>query len=460
MSEENTHRLVELAAEAYVYGYPLVFDLTMVETCLHKGFGSMAPAPFNHFTHSDRLADAGAHFVSVNNDTVYSIAQLDLSGGPVRLHVPDTVGAYYVMQFVDAWSNNFAYVGRRATGTEAGDWLVVPPGWAGTVPGDVRGVIDAPTSVVTIVGRNACDGPDDLAQRVRPLQEQLTLTHLEPGEHRTGLPAPDAGVPEALRFFEQLRVWMADFPPSAADRAYQDRFQPLGLLEEGPSPYVPAGAALVRALTEGLALGKERVEAASRPGAGDGTPGGSGGGWSMNPHLFDYNLDWFGVGTLDSSEWKIADREASYLARAVAARVGLWGNHGYEAVYAQTFQDADGAQLNGAHRYELRFEEPPPVEAFWSVTMYDTPDYYLVANPAGRYSVGDRTPGIVYGDDGSLTVHISRERPADPVAAANWLPAPEGDFRPMLRLYMPERSVLDGRYGIPAVRRVDGSAHG
>ncbi|MEW1690835.1 DUF1254 domain-containing protein [Streptomyces sp. NPDC091265] len=460
MSEENTHRLVELAAEAYVYGYPLVFDLMMVETCLHKGFGSMAPAPFNHFTHSDRLADADAHFVSVNNDTVYSIAQLDLSGGPVRLHVPDTGGAYYVMQFVDAWSNNFAYVGRRATGTEAGDWLVVPPGWAGTVPGDVRGVIDAPTSVVTIVGRNACDGPDDLAQRVRPLQEQLTLTHLEPGEHRTGLPAPDAGVPEELRFFEQLRVWMADFPPSAADRAYQDRFQPLGLLEEGPSPYVPAGAALVRALTEGLALGKERVEAASRPGAGDGTPGGSGGGWSMNPHLFDYNLDWFGVGTLDSSEWKSADREASYLARAVAARVGLWGNHGYEAVYAQTFQDADGAQLNGAHRYELRFEEPPPVEAFWSVTMYDTPDYYLVANPAGRYSVGDRTPGIVYGDDGALTVHISRERPADPVAAANWLPAPEGDFRPMLRLYMPERSVLDGRYGIPAVRRVDGSAHG
>lgn len=456
MSEENAHELVELAAEAYVYGYPLVFDLSMVETCLHKGFGSMAPAPFNRFTHSDRLADADAHFVSVNNDTVYSIAQLDLSGGPVRLHVPDTDGVYYVMQFVDAWSNNFAYVGRRATGTEAGDWLVVPPGWAGAVPDDVRGVIDAPTGVVTIVGRNACDGPDDLA-RVRPLQEQLTLTHLEPGEHRTGLPAPDAGVPEALRFFEQLRVWMADFPPSAADRAYQDRFQPLGLLEEGPSPYVPAGPVLVRALTEGLVRGKERVEAASRPGAGNGAGSGE---WSMNPHLFDYNLDRFGVGTIDSPEWKIADREASYLARAVAARVGLWGNHGYEAVYAQTFHDADGAQLNGAHRYELRFEEPPPVEAFWSVTMYDTPDYYLVANPAGRYSIGDRTPGIVYADDGSLTVHISRERPVDPVAAANWLPAPEGDFRPMLRLYMPERSVLDGRYGLPAVQRVDGSAHG
>ncbi|WP_327711331.1 DUF1254 domain-containing protein [Streptomyces sp. NBC_00464] len=456
MPEEHTNELVELAAEAYVYGYPLVFDLSMVETCLHKGFGSLPAAPFNQFSHSDRLADAEAHFVSVNNDTVYSIAQLDLSGGPVLLHVPDTDGAYYVLQFVDAWSNNFAYVGRRATGTEAGDWLVVPPGWAGTAPEDVRGVIDAPTTVVTIVGRNACDGPDDLERRVRALQEQLTLTHLEPGEHRTGLPAPDAGVPAELRFFEQLRVWMADFPPSAADRAYQDRFQPLGLLEEGPSPYVPAGSALVRALTEGLALGKERVEAASRSGAGDG----GGGGWSMNPHLFDYNLDWFGVGTIDSPEWKIADREASYPARAAAARVGLWGNHGYEAVYAQTFHDAAGAPLSGAHRYELRFEESPPVDAFWSVTMYDTPDYFLVANPAGRYSIGDRTPGIVRADDGSLTIHISRERPADPAEAANWLPAPEGEFRPMLRLYMPQRAILDGKYEIPAVRRVGEAGRG
>ncbi|HEY9331586.1 MAG TPA: DUF1254 domain-containing protein [Streptomyces sp.] len=448
MSDAHTNELVELAAEAYVYGYPLVFGLSMVEKCLHEGFGPVAAAPFNRFAHSDRLADADTRFVSVNNDTAYSLAQLDLSGGPIRLHVPDTDGAYYVLQFVDAWTNNFAYVGRRATGTEAGDWLVVPPGWAGTEPDDVRGVIDAPTTVVTIVGRNACDGPEDLERRVRPLQEQFTLTHLEPGEHRTGLPAPDAGVPAELRFFEQLRVWMAAFPPSAADRAHQDRFQPLGLLEEGPSPFAAAGPGLVRALTEGLALGQERVEAAALPG-----PGG-GGGWLMNPHLFDYNLDWFGVGTIDSPEWRIADREVSYLARAVAARVGLWGNHGYEAVYAQAFRDADGERLSGAYRYELRFEELPPVDAFWSLTMYDTPDYYLVANPVDRFSIGDRTPGIVHAEDGSLTIHISKERPADPVAAANWLPAPEGEFRPGFRLYMPQRAVLEGRYELPAVRRI------
>lgn len=123
--------LVDLAAEAYVYGYPLVYDLSMVGTSLRDGFGALAAAPFNRFAHSERLADHRTEFVSVNNDTVYSIAQLDLSGGPLRLHVPDSGGAYYVLQFVDAWTDNFAYVGRRATGTgEGSGWSCRPAGRA------------------------------------------------------------------------------------------------------------------------------------------------------------------------------------------------------------------------------------------------------------------------------------------------------------------------------------------
>ncbi|WP_371792392.1 DUF1254 domain-containing protein [Streptomyces sp. NBC_01471] len=449
--------LTELAAEAYVYGYPLVFDLSMVQTALHEGFGSLPSASFNEFAHSSRLATPDARFVSVNNDTVYSIAQLDLSGGPLLLHVPDTLGAYYVLQFIDAWSNNFAYVGRRATGTGETKWLIVPPGWAGETPEGLTGVIDAPTTVVSIAGRFACEGPADLP-RVHGLQQRLTLKVLEEFMHHTWLPAPDPDVPEPLHFFEKLRVWMAAFPPSADDCAYQDRFQPLQLLEEGPSPYLHhAAPELVHALTEGLKRGAARVEKASRTGVdGARAPGA----WEMNPHLFDYNLDWFGVGTHDSPEWRIADRTASYLTRAVAARVGLWGNHGYEAVYAHTFEDADGHWLNGSRKYTLRFDSPPPVLSFWSVTMYDSPDYYLVANPEDRYSIGDRTPGLVYGDDGSLTLHIQKDRPTDPAEAANWLPAPEGDFRPMLRLYTPEQTVLDGSYEIPRItaKREPGTA--
>ncbi|MEO3974096.1 DUF1254 domain-containing protein [Streptomyces sp. CAU 1734] len=443
--------LSALAAEAYVHGCPLVFGVSMVAASLSRGFGPLPATPFNTFAHATEPAGPEARFVSVNNDTVYSIAQLDLSGGPVLLHVPAAGPAYHVLQFVDVWSNNFAYLGKRATGGAGGDWLISPPGWAGSAPAGVRGVIDAPTSVVTIVGRWAYEGPRDMP-RVRALQEQLMITRLDPAAHRSGLPGPEAGVPEELIFFERLRVLMADFPPSPADQEYEARFQPLGLLEEGPSPYAGAAPELVRALTEGQSAGRARVEEASRRPAGDSRPGD----WSLNAHLFDYNLDHLGIGTIDSVQWRIPDRVDSYLARAVAARIGLWGNHGYEAVYAQTFTDSGGRRLNGSHSYTLRFDRPPPVAAFWSVTMYDTPHYYLVENPARRYSIGDRTPGLVYGEDGSLTLVLQRRRPADPAEAANWLPAPEGDFRPMIRLYMPGEPVLDGTYRLPRIEVRDG----
>jgi hypothetical protein len=149
----------------------------------------------------------------------------------------------------------------------------------------------------------------------------------------------------------------------------------------------------------------------------------------------------------------MADRTASYLIRAIAARAGLWGNHGYEAVYASVYVDGDGQQLNGDHRYEVRFEQPPPAHAFWSLTMYDMPDYYLVANPIDRYSIGDRTPGLATAVDGSVTVRMQRDEP-EPEAGVNWLPTPAGDFRPLLRIYIPDATVLDGTYQLPPIIRL------
>ncbi|SFX13050.1 DUF1254 domain-containing protein [Streptomyces atratus] len=436
--------LAALAVEAYVYGYPLVRDLSVVEGFMHTGFGSLPPTPFNHFAHAGRPSSADMPFMSAD-DTVRSVVQLDLSGGPVLLRLPGTDGAdgaYCVFQFVDAWTNSFAYVGRRAAGARAGDWLVVPPGWAGSVPDGVLGVVDAPTSVVSVIGRNICADSSDSEdpERGRALREQPGVTYVEPGTHRTGLPAPDPDVPEALRFFERLRVWMADFPPSAPDQAYQDRFQPLGLLEEGPSPYTRADPALVRALTGGLARGRAWVEEASRAAAARG-------GWVLDPHLFDYNLDHYGVGTIDSPQWRIADREASYRTRAVAARGSLWGVHGYEAVYAHTLSDAGGERLNGAHSYVLRFEGPPPVGAGWSLAVYD-----LAGQRIGQALVGR---GPVYGEeDGSPAVRIGRVWPdAAESADANRLSAPDGDFRLVLRLCAPGAGMLDGTYAIPAVER-------
>lgn len=435
----------DLVTEAFFYGFPLVFNLEQVERFVTTGIGALPPAPFNVFGHATALAGPADTFVSVNNDTLYSIAQLDVSGGPLRLEVPDTDGRYYVLQFVDAWTNNFAYVGARATGTDAGSFLLVPPGWDGAAPDGAR-VIRLPTAVATIVGRFAVDGDEDLPA-VAALQAALTLAPAGDGSG-TGLPAADPGVADDLAFFERLRVAIAAFPPAARDVPLQERFRAIGLLEP-ESPYADPDPELAAALRAGLAANRERMETAL---AQDATA--TVNGWRLTYHLFDYNLDFFEVGALDDPQWKIADPKIRYIQRALAARAGLWGNHGYEAAYAMSYEDGGGAPLGGAHRYEIRFATAPPVDAFWSITMYDLPEFHLVENAIDRYSVGDRTPGLVHADDGSLTITLQRDAPADPAARANWLPTPAGLFRPILRLYEPREAIFDGTYTLPPITRL------
>jgi hypothetical protein len=434
--------LAVLAADAYIYGFPLVFDLQMVGG--QAELGMIAPGPFNTFSHASRLAGPDDRFVSINNDTIYSIAQVDVSGGPVLLRVPDTAGRYYVLQFVDAWTNNFAYVGRRATGTAAGSFLLTPPGWHADAPAGTR-MIEFPTNMGTIVGRWACDGPADL-DAVRALQAGLALEPQAAPASAAGIPAP-AQVPAGLAFFEQLRTWMLAFPPSGPDQDYQQRFAPLGLLDPA-SPYADCPPDLARALMAGADAAKQQMETAL-------TAGGLApvvNGWTLTFHMFDYNLDHLGPGTIDDPAWKIPDRTASYLARTLAARGGLWGNHGYEAAYPMTYTDADGHRLDGHNRYTLRLRQDPPVDAFWSLTMYDLPDFYLVDNPISRYSIGDRTPGLRRDSDGSLTIVIQHDQPAD---TSNWLPAPAAPFRPLMRLYQPQAAILDGTYQIPPITKTE-----
>jgi hypothetical protein len=432
-------RLAALAADAFIYGFPLVFDVQEVDRFARDGIGAVPATPFNQFGHASALAGPETKFVSVNNDTVYSIANVDTSGGPVRLHVPDSAGRYYVLQFVDAWTNNFAYVGHRATGTAEGSFLLVPPGWDGEGPDDAT-PIRFPTTVATIVGRWAVDGEADLPA-VRELQSGLTLTPTKPGG---GVPQPDPAVREELRFFEQLRTWMRAFPPAERDLVHHQRFEPLSLLAPG-SPYRDADAGLAAALREGLAAGRERLETALTH-----APSPKQNGWDLTYHIFDYNLDFFEIGALDDPRWKLADGPERYVLRAGAARGGLWGNHGYEAAYAMVYVDGDGQPLDGERRYELRFATPPPCRAFWSVTMYDTPDFYLVDNPIDRYSIGDRTPGLPTAPDGSLTIVMQHNEPSDPAHRANWLPTPAGTFRPLLRIYEPDDAIFDGTYaGLP-----------
>jgi hypothetical protein len=438
---------VKHAAEAYIYGYPLVYDLQEVAEFVEGGGSLPIQAPYNTFAYARRLLGPETKFVSPNNDTLYVIAMLDVRQGPVVLHVPDTHDRYYVLQFVDAWSNNFAYIGRRATGTAEAEFLLTDSGYDGPVP-DGMTVVPAPTGVFSIVGRVQVDGAADLPA-VQALQDQFTLTPLaggaSPGQV-AGAPKLDPRVPDDLRWWEQFRIALAAFPPPQADAPFLALAERFGATA-AESPYADPDPELAELLAGGQQAGQAKIEELA------GSGGGAAGGWTSAMHMFDYNLDHLGLGTIDAPEWKITDRPKAYVTRAVAARAGLWGNHGYEADYAFVWTDADGQPLNGSSRYELRLEEPPPVDAFWSLTMYDVPDFYLVANPIDRYSIGDRTPGLETADDGSVTISMQTDSPG-PGKESNWLPTPQGRFRPILRMYQPQKAILDGTYVLPAIRKV------
>lgn len=415
--------LPALAAEAYGYGYPLLQDLRAVG----------AATAFNAFTHQRGVPDAP----NANPDVLYSHAQIDLSGGPLWLRVPDTGGRYHVVQFVDAWTDNFAYVGSRSTPDEPREFLLVPPGWAGReAPG--AEIIRVPTMIATLIARFANE------PGVHALQDALTIERMYPRVPLDGLPQPQAGVPDELRFLEALRRGLSAFPPSPAERRYQRRFAPLGLFEGGNSPYPTTPRDQRHALREGLDRGRDALEEAATT-----EHAALVNGWTNDLHSFDYNLDYFEVGTVDAPQWTLPDRERAHQVRAVAARTGLWGNHAYEAVYPTVHKDRDGARLTGARAYTLRLAPPPPAGAGWSLTMYDAPGSRLVPNELGRHSIGAATPGLRRDRDGSVTILIQHDRPQDPAELANWLPAPAGGFHPVLRIYEPGEPILRGEYRLP-----------
>lgn len=433
----NIEDLSKLTQSAYFYGFPLVFNLEQVNRYVTTGIGANKAAPFNTFSHAQTLGGPKDTFVSLNNDTVYSMAQLDLSVGPLVLTVPDTTNRYYVLQFVDAWTNNFAYVGTRATGHKTGTFFLTPPNWTGVVPDGMR-QIKVPTRIASIVGRWSCDGVADL-KNVISLQEKTTLIAVDPSANPIGLPKGDVNVKESIQFFETMRASMWDLLPAEIDMPLQQSFAALQLVED--KSLINIDSELDTILAEGIKKGYDAVTYYLNHGSSQVENG-----WHLVFHAFDYNASFFEVGTINDSKWIIADRKKAIVERAVAAMGGLWGNHAYEAAYIMVWNDSDGAPLDGSNSYTLTLNPPPPVGAFWSVTMYNVPEYYMVDNPINRYSIGDRTEGIKYADDGSLTITMSHEEPLNSLEKANWLPAPTGKFRPILRMYMPDESILEGEY--------------
>ena len=445
---------LSLAAEEYLHGYPLVYNLEMM--AVQASGKIMTGGPVNTFGFARALLGPEVEFVAPNNDTLYSNLMADVTKEPLVLHLPDTHGRYYVMQFVDAWTNNFAYLGRRATGTEEGLYLLAGPDWDGETPEGMT-LVRSPTNIFAIVGRLAVHGEADIP-KVLAIQNGIWITPLslypqrpDSAQREFGdwdLAPFDERVGDGLKFWEQMRTGMKHLPPPAAEQSYIQKFAPLGLLTD-ESPYVNPDPELVETLQAGAAEFKEFMEATV---AHSSEVLETVNGWSIPMHIFDYNLEHFQIGTIDAPKWKIQDRAQAFFIRALAARIGLWGNHAYEAVYPIADMDGAGNRLVGEYQYVLHLEELPPSDAFWSLTMYQPPKFYLVENPINRYSIGDRTPGLKYNDDGSLDIYFQHESPGLE-KESNWLPAPAGPFRVTMRIYQPHEAVLDGSYVVPPIRK-------
>ena len=429
----STEALYRAGKQAYVYGFPL-YEMFYTRSGALAGGPGVPAQELNRVTHSRKLIDDKFRLVTApNNDTLYSMAWLDLRGGPVALAVPDTKGRYYSIAFLDFYTNNAASVGRRTTGTGAGRFLLAGPTWQGTVPEGAT-LVRLPTNAVWMLVRILVDGPADLPA-VHALQDQITLTPsaemVASAEERQSVPA----VPKDPQlFYDVLNAALAENPPPARDAAMLQELAPLGI---GPGRHVdwaalgPEGkATLARAMTDA-----QKDILASQRGFGTEANG------------------WRRLSAAPDAGGGIGNYGTNYTLRAMVALIGLGALEPQEASYLPAVHDSAGQAFNGSKSYELRFPAGalPPVGAFWSLSMYEIDAdrrLFFTANPLGRYTIGDRTPGLKREADGSLVIEIQATPPSD---TANWLPSPAGPFSLMMRAYQPDASIIDGRYQFPAV---------
>lgn len=435
------------ALDLYVYAFPLVFNIRQIKRYVSSGVEGTGGAGFNQFSHSQRLADATSKFVTVNNDTIYSFAGINLSNGPLILELPEaTEDQYYVGQFIDAWTNNFAYVGSRATKGKHTKIYLVPPSYNGTLPRDYP-VITFPTTVGCIIMRYAIDDIANL-KSISALQEQTLLSQLYPENTSPfDLPEPLKG-PTDLAFFNEALSYMSTYPASKNDQLNVESH--FTSLELGKYPLLSKDIleSLQHTAKNGethlLKLLSEKKKSHSYIN-----------GWDTDLHAFDYNDSFFEIGAMNTPEFVIENREQAILTRALSAIGGLWGNNAYEAAYFFLWEDSTAQPLIGSKNYVLTFSNLPPVDAFWSVTMYDVPDFYLIENEYNRYSIGSNTKDLKYNADGSLSIYMSSQKPSNPDHLSNWLPAPPNQFRPVLRMYLPHEQILSGVYELPCAIKIE-----
>ncbi len=420
-----------IAKEAWLYAYaPIQGYQTMYNQALNPQFPGYVGG-FNRFRHYSRLnTPADTDIVTPNNDTPYSWAWLDLRAEPIVLSLPSVPAPrYYVNQWFDLYTHNFAYTGVRTTGRESGHYLFAGPRWKGEVPNGITKVFRAETDIVGTLTRTQLNGPDDVPA-VQALQAQYRLTPLSQFTRSQSPPAQppitlapfDKARAEGIGFIGYLNSMLPYMPTVPSEQARFERFAKIGI--SPGKPFDPA--ALTPEIRAAIEAG---VQEASKE-------------LSATALAQTESKSFFGT--------REALGDNYVMNRSIGAMLGIYGNTKEEAIYGSQQTGPDGKVLDGNRKWVMRFapSQLPPTELFWSITMYNLPQRLLVANPINRYSIGDRTPGLKRGADGSLEIYLQSENPG-PDKQSNWLPTPKGPFFFVGRFYGPRANLIDGSWKLP-----------
>jgi len=440
-----------IARDAYIYGFPMVMNYkTLWNYAVDEG-NPEYKGPFNEVSCEARLfTPEDKAVVTPNADTPYCMFWMDLRAEPLVLSVPAIdPDRYYSFQLIDLYTHNFGYVGNLTTGGEAGRYLLAGPSWDGKKPAGITDVIRSETDFILNITRTQLFGPDDL-EKVKEIQGQYQLQSLSAflGEEppaasaRPDFPEWDEGSQFDERFFSYLDFVMdlLGKPGPGEEALWQD----LAKLGIGPGMDFRLDALPqehAEALKAGVKDGFAEIEAFIASNADD--PLASGKWFGTRQFLNESARDNYGLDKPD-------------MLRAAGAHAGLYGNSAKEAIYPTYFTDADNAPLDASkHSYRMTFHKDvlPPVKAFWSLTMYDGKTQLFIENPLDRYLLSsEMMEQFKQEEDGSLVLHIGKDSPGQDLES-NWLPAPDGSFYLVMRLYGPEEAALEGRWTPPAAER-------
>ncbi|GAB2745347.1 DUF1254 domain-containing protein [Nocardioides pakistanensis] len=433
----------EIAKLGYVYGFPMVDSYRVQYAYFEDTTDPEFKAPWNVLRNMPRVyTSQDTAVVTPNSDTPYSMIGMDLRAEPLVLTVPRVdPGRYFSVQFIDAYTHNFAYAGSRTTGNGGGNYMVTGPTWVGDTPPGVDRVFRSEADFAVAVYRTQLLNPADL-DHVKAVQAGYQA---RPVSSFLGVAAPAAGPPTeflkplskddqktSLRFFEILRFVLRFCPVHPSEMELRARFAAAGF--DGATTFDPD--ALAPEAREAMQQGVEDA-------------------WAEFAAFKQHRVD---TGEVTAGDM-FGTREFlgnNYLYRMAAAVLGLYGNSKEEAVYWLYTVDSAERPLSGSERYTLRFGpgDLPPVLAFWSLTMYQLPESLLVANPLNRYLINSAMlPDLRLDPDGGLTLHLQHDSPAEDLQA-NWLPAPPGPFLVAMRCYWPAEEALDGTWKAPPPQRV------